>query len=155
MFRSLAKLAMYMKHKEMVNLQISNLSVGNHIYHCLKSINCTYDKLSSSNEYSELSVLNNKVEFNHSCVPLFKEIQLTKSATKECLLNEIEKAKKHIVMFNLLNENNVFYHYKFGFLNLKASLQLLKEITTFHIQQIERIVVKKTINSRDKAKGLV
>jgi len=138
----------YFKHKDVLNNEVSEASVGWQIYHILKVINFVANsiKVSKAEDY--------KANFNEYREKYFTKKYFPRGVTRAPKvvlppetfslksLNKLQNlAKQNIQDIETLNTNANFEHFIFGLLNNEET-QLFLEIHTEHHLKIIRDILK-------------
>jgi hypothetical protein len=134
------------KH-DLINIKVSNASVGWHIEHTLLTFNLVMEAMKKSNpaDYKWQFNLSRTIIMGLNIIPRGKArapkiVQPKNDFTKESLQQHVALAKQKLKYFKDLQANNYFEHPYFGNLNLKPTIKFLKLHTKHHLKIINDIV---------------
>lgn len=138
----------YFKHKDDINIEVSEASIGWQVYHILKVINFVTNSIKASkpedykanfNEYREKYFTKKYLPRGVARAP--KVVLPPETFSLEKLYELQNTAKQNVQGIEALNTNANFEHFIFGVLN-KEETQLFLEIHTEHHLKIIRDILK-------------
>ncbi len=162
LMRTLAQLSVALRHKDELNTQISEANVAWHIDHSLRVINAVYDSLKNSDpaDYkSEVNpvrsyVLDNKrIKRGVAKAPTHVLPKQTIKPTE--ILNELEEAKKAVILFDTLAKKSFFQHHSLGMMKTSEAKKFLKIHTQHHLSIINDILESNNISPKKYNQALV
>lgn len=146
----LNKLELHISNCELMNLQVSQSTVGWQIEHSLLTINGIVYAVINSNpkdykwkfSFMKLIILaTKKIPRGRAKAP---KVVVPKTAiNNEGLQIHLSKARETIKALETVSKNHFFEHPYFGKLKLKQTIQFLEIHTTHHLKIIEDIVNNK------------
>ena len=147
LYQQLAEMQDLVKHKEIINPQISKASVGWHLSHNLKVFNNVLDALQNS------SPADYKISFNLKKTLVFltgriprgkakspKVVLPPEIITEKDLYEQIKRGEAKLQNFDRLDKNVNFRHPYFNRLNKKETKKFLKIHTEHHLKIIRDIL---------------
>ena len=133
--------------RDILNKEVSKVSVAWHLDHTLLTINKIYDSLSVSN------TANYKPKFNFGQLMMFSFNKIPRGRAQspdvvsppeiivtDSIYLHLEEAKKNLKLLNSLPENANFTHPFIGQLNRKQTKRFLKIHTNHHLKIINDIL---------------
>jgi hypothetical protein len=138
-------------HKELIDANVSNASVGWHIAHTYMTVYAISEALKRSNpadfkfNFKPLKYVvfaMNKIPRGRGKAP--NVVQPSSTINEEYLLNLKEKIKVQLEILNGLPANHFFPHPYFGNLKLKQSIRFLNIHTNHHLKIINDIMKSKS-----------
>lgn len=141
------ELSSYLNSSEVLEVKVSNWSVGAHIEHCTKVIVgiCTTLEQSNPDDYRKKFSLAQKIIFASGKIPRGKGKSpkrvvpdLTSSISQ--IQKYLEKAEEKLNAIESLPEKSHFNHPNFGSLDLKRAKKFIDIHTNHHIAIIKDII---------------
>lgn len=137
-------------HKELIDTNVSNASVGWHIAHTYMTVYAISEALKRSNpaEFKFIFKPLKYVVFAMNKIPRGKGkapsvVQPNSTVNEEYLLTLKEKTKLQLQALNSLPPNHYFPHPYFGNLKLKQAIRFLHIHTNHHLKIVRDIMKSK------------
>ncbi|MEP2773983.1 MAG: hypothetical protein ABJH05_17645 [Fulvivirga sp.] len=161
LMRILAQLSVALRHKDEINTEISEASVAWHIDHSLRVINAVYDTLQNSEPEDYKSEENpiksyvlNKKHIKRGIAKAPAHVLPLSTIHPDGILDELEKAKKAIILFDTLHKKNFFQHHSMGVMKTSEAKKFLKIHTQHHLSIINDILESNNITTKKQVREL-
>ncbi|MTI20229.1 hypothetical protein E1176_04280 [Fulvivirga sp. RKSG066] len=155
--RKLARLSVAMRFKDACNPEVSSASVAWHIDHSLRVINKICNDLQTSDPQSykfeenpaRQWVLKNKI-IKRGIAQAPEAVTFDGKVTSKILLEQLEEAKKNLILFETLPTHAFFSHHAMGMFTRDEAKKFLKIHTQHHLSIIEDIISSKTETNKEE-----